>query len=409
MIYTLRRKFIAAAMASLFIVLTILISTINISNFKNINKNADVILNILVENGGTFPMKKKDPGPGGFKHMPPEMSPEIPFSTRYFSAVMNKSGNVVALNTENIAAVSTSMAEELAYHAYSKNKSSGFIDIYKYGKVETDNGSLIIFIDCKRDLDTFYNFLFNSILVGLTGMFLVFILVLILSKRIVKPVAESYEKQKRFITDAGHELKTPLTIINANIEILELEKGENQWTKSIRNQVSRLSTLTSDLVTLSRMDEENKNQLISDFSLSDAVIETSEPFNIMAKNQNKSFKVDIDKNISYKGNEQSLRQLVSILLENALKYTTENGEIELTLKRQGRKIILSLYNSTESIEKGNWDVLFERFYRRDSSRSSSTGGYGIGLSIAKAIVTSHKGTITASSSDGKSLLIAVKL
>lgn len=407
MIYTLRRKFIAAAMASLFLVLTILISTINISNFQNINKNTDVILDILVENGGTFPMKKKNPD--GFKPMPPEMSPEIPFSTRYFSAVINESGNVVALNTENIAAVSTSMAEELAHHAYSKNKNSGFIDIYKYGKVDTDNGSLIIFIDSKRDLDTFYNFLFNSILIGLTGMFLVFILVLILSKRIVKPVAESYEKQKRFITDAGHELKTPLTIIDANIEILELEKGENQWTKSIRNQVKRLSSLTSDLVTLSRMDEENKNQLISDFSLSDAVTEISEPFSIMAENQNKNFNIYIEKNISYKGNEQSLRQLVSILLENALKYSTENGEIELVLKTQGRKIILSIYNSTESIEKGNWDVLFERFYRRDSSRSSSTGGYGIGLSIAKAIVTSHKGTITASSSDGKSLIIAVKL
>lgn len=407
MIYTLRRKFIAAAMASLFIVLTILISVINISNFQNINRNADMILNILMENGGTFPMKKKSPG--GFKTMPPNISPEIPFSTRYFSAIINESGNVIALNTENIAAVSTNMAEELATHAYTKNKSTGFIDIYKYGRLETKIGSLLIFIDCKRDLDTFYSFLFNSILVGLTGMLLVFILVLILSKKIVKPVAESYEKQKRFITDAGHELKTPLTIINANIEILELEKGENPWTKSIRNQVQRLSSLTSDLVTLSRMDEENKNQLICDFSLSDAIEETCDPFNIMAKNQHKTLNINIEKNLTFKGSEQSIRQLVSILLENAMKYSDINGKIDLTLKKQGRKILFSLYNTTESIEKGNLDILFERFYRSDISRNSSTGGYGIGLSIAKAIVTSHNGTIMASSSDGKSLLISIKL
>ncbi|MEG2017450.1 MAG: HAMP domain-containing sensor histidine kinase [Clostridium sp.] len=407
MIYTLRRKFIAAAMASLFIVLTILIATINISNFQNINENSDAILNILMENGGIFPLKKKNPA--GFKPIPPEMSPEVPFSTRYFSAITNKDGKVIALNTENIASVSTTMAEELASHAYSKGKTSGFIDIYKYGKLDTDNGSLLIFIDCKRDLDTFYSFLFNSILVGFTGMLLVFILVLILSKGIVKPIAESYEKQKRFITDAGHELKTPLTIIDANIENLELEKGENQWTKSIRNQVKRLSSLTSDLVTLSRMDEENKKQLITDFSLSDAISEASEPFSVIAENQHKTFNIDIEKNLSFKGNEQSLRQLVSILLENAMKYSDESGKIKLVLKRQGRKIILSLYNSTESIEKGNLDMLFERFYRSDVSRNSSTGGYGIGLSIAKAIVTAHKGTITASSLGGKFLMITVKL
>lgn len=406
MIYTLRRKFIAATMASLFIVLTLLITTINLSNFKNISKNADMILNVLIENGGRFPMKKKEPNE--FKPLHSEMSAEIPFSTRYFSAIVNESGQVVALNTENIAAISTSEAEEIASHTYAENSSSGFNGIYKYGRLDTSNGSLLIFIDCKRELDTFYSFLVNSILVGLTGIFLVFILVLILSKKIVKPVAESYEKQKRFITDAGHELKTPITVIDANIEILELEKGENQWTKSIRNQVQRLSSLTSDLVTLARMDEENKNQLITDFSLSDAVSEASEPFNIIAKNNHKTFNLTIEKNISFKGDEKAIRQLVSILLENAMKYSNSNGTIELTLKKQGKKIIFSLYNSTDSIEKGNLDILFERFYRCDSSRSSSTGGYGIGLSIAKAIVNSHKGTITAFSSDGASLLITIK-
>lgn len=407
MIYKLRRRFIAAAMVSIFIVLTILISAINISNFHNINENADMILDLLMENGGSFPMKQKNHD--GFKPMPPEMSPEVPFSTRYFTAIFNKSGDVIALNTESIAAISNSMAEELASNTYEKNKTSGFIDIYKYSRLDTDNGSLLIFIDCKRDLDTFYSFLFNSILVSLTGMLLVFLLVLILSKMIVKPVAESYEKQKRFITDAGHELKTPLTIISANVEILELETGENQWTKSIQNQVSRLSSLTSDLVTLSRMDEENTSQLITDFSLSDAVSETAEPFHIMAENQHKSFTLDIEKNLSYSGNEQAIRQLISILMDNAMKYSPPNGKIQLSLKKQGKRMILSTFNTADNLEKGNMDILFERFYRLDPSRNSSTGGYGIGLSIAKAIVNSHKGTITAFSSDGNSLLITIKL
>ena len=232
---------------------------------------------------------------------------------------------------------------------------------------------------------------------------------LLLSKRAIKPIADSYEKQKHFITDAGHELKTPLTVISASADVLEMTQGENEWTQSIRNQVVRLTELTNSLVSLARMDEHDSKLLMTDFSISDAVTESLEPFSRLASQQGKHVEMNIQKNISFDGNEESIRKLVGILIDNAIKYSGEKGEIAVTLKSVSRGPMLQMKNSVDEISKGNHDELFERFYRGDASRSSEIGGYGIGLSIAKAIVCAHKGKITARSEDGKSLLISVLL
>ena len=241
------------------------------------------------------------------------------------------------------------------------------------------------------------------------GVTAVFLLVVVLSKKAIEPVAQSYEKQKRFITDAGHEIKTPLTIIDADTTILEMEYGENEWLSDINIQTKRLADLTNDLIYLSKMEEENKKMETIEFPFSDVVEEVAQSFQNLATVQKKVFQMDIKPMVSIKGDEKSIRQLISILLDNAVKYCGENGNIRLSVWKKGKSTMMSVYNTTKEMKKENLDHLFDRFYRTDESRNSQTGGYGIGLSIAQAVVIAHKGKIQASSEDGRSLLITVTL
>ena len=406
MVEKLRRKFIIISVSAVFIVLFVIAAFSNLSNYSQIGRNADELLNILVENDGYFP-KQKD---HEVKYkLPPKISPEAPFSTRFFTVKIDDKGNPIEVDTGKISSASTAQALNYANNVLQRNKTGGFIDDYKYTIAEKDYGLLVIFVDCGRDLQMFYSFLKNSIIICVIGIVAVFILVLIFSKKAIAPISESYEKQKQFITDAGHELKTPLAIISTNTEVLEMECGESQWTKSIHNQVLRLSDLVESLVSLTRMDEEKNELLKMDFSLSDAVMETAEQFQELSKSYNKELLLEVEKNISYYGNEQAIGQLVSILIDNALKYAIKDSMITVSLDKQGKKCVLQTINEVENLTVGNYDILFERFYRSDSSRNSKMAGYGIGLSVAKAIVLKHKGKITAESLDGKRIIFTVQL
>lgn len=301
------------------------------------------------------------------------------------------------MDTEKIAAVSQSQAVEYATSLYNKNKTQGFYGNYRYGTTTTrDDNVMYIFMDCTEELSSFKSFLLTSVIVGISAFATVFILVFLLSGKVMKPISESYMKQKRFITDASHELKTPLTVIGANTEIIEMQGTSNEWTESIKEQVKRLTSLTDKMVFLARMDEDNQALKATDFSLSDAVEETVKPFYAVAVAKGLTLDSNIRKNVSYCGDESMIRQLVSLLIDNALKYSDENGQIDVVLKTVGNKIHFSVSNHTEGLAD-DLSMLFERFYRNDKSRNSQTGGHGIGLSIAKAIVEAHKGKITASS------------
>ncbi|MEE0732083.1 MAG: HAMP domain-containing sensor histidine kinase [Acutalibacteraceae bacterium] len=408
MLKRLRRKFIGITMCSIVLVLGSIIGIINLANYWNINNNADALLSVLAENDGVFP-RVGDMEGSGQKPPPRDMSPEAPFNTRYFTVVLRLDGTVFSVDTGRIAAVSSEEAAEYAAQLYAQGKTGGFFENYKYQAHACNEGIMYIFLDCNEELETFYSFLFVSILASLIGILLVFALVLFFSKLAVRPVAESYEKQKQFITDASHEIKTPLTVIDANTEVLEMESGENEWTKSIKNQVKRLASLTEKLVFLSRMEEENAALQMADFSLSEAILQTAQPYEAIAEVQGKTLSLEIERNVSYYGNEASLRQLISLLLDNAMKYSNPGGSIAVQFRTAGKNKVLSVKNTVSHIQKGKLDMLFERFYRLDSSRSSQTGGYGIGLSVARAIVTAHKGKISAQSDDGRSILFTIVL
>lgn len=327
--------------------------------------------------------------------------------TRFFYVIFDTDGNIILSDIKNIAAVNESEARRYAEAVFKDKKQKGFVDIYRFRKSETDEGIKVIFLDCRRELSAAGNLLLISILVFVLGLLAVFVLVLVFSKIVFAPVQESYIRQKQFITDASHEIKTPLTIISANTEVLEMESGRNRWTESIHNQIDRLSTLTGQLLTLARMDEENKINTYGRFLLSQAADEMVSSFFASAKLANKSIDINIDNDIYMSGDEKQIRQMFNILLDNAVKYSEPDSKIVVSLYKKGSKIIFKTFNQVKDIDKGNNDKIFERFYRRDTSRNSETGGFGIGLSVAKLIVTAHKGKIQAVSKDGRSLSIIV--
>lgn len=417
MIKSLRRKLIAASMFSLAVVLFLILGGVNLMSYHKVVTDADSILAVLGDNDGGFPMREPPDGPqparpqeGNGGRRTPGLSPETPYESRYFSVLVDDSGQVIQSDTGQIAAIDEEEASNYALAVWNTGRERGFLSSYRYLRCEEAEGTRIIFLDRNRSLSGFYNTLFASVALALLGLASVLVLLLLLSRRIVRPVAESYEKQKRFITDAGHELKTPLTIISADADLVELECGENQWLTDIRRQAERLTGLTNDLIYLSRMEEENPNLQPIEFPISDVVEEMVQSFQAPAKSQEKELTVSIQPMLSYTGDEKAIRQLVSILMDNALKYSPPGGTLSVQLERRGRAVQLTVSNTTaQPMEKDRLEHLFDRFYRMDQSRSTQTGGYGLGLSIARSVVAAHKGKIRAESPDGKSLTITAVL
>lgn len=405
MIKKLRVKLIIASMISLLMVLFVIEGVVGVLNYKKIASDADRILEILEENSGSFPIKM----PFDQKRERPLISPEVPYESRYFSVLLNKEGEILFVDTKKIASVDNDEAIRYAETVWKKQNVKGFYNNYRYLRYPHDNGEQIIFLDCSRQLDTFRNLLFTAFWVSILGLISVLVLMIYFSSKIVKPFSDNYEKQKRFITDAGHELKTPLTIIDADTEILEMDYGENEWLKDIQTQTKRLADLTNALVLLSRMEEGQKNEMEVEFPLSDIVEEELNAFQSLAKVSGKNLSGTIAPMISMKGDEKAIRSLITILLDNAMKYSDEEGNIKVTLYLHKNRIYLSVFNTADYISKEQISHLFDRFYRTDSSRNSQTGGYGLGLSIAAAAVASHKGKIIAETDDEHSLRITVTL
>ena len=328
------------------------------------------------------------------------MSPETPFETRYFTVKFNTDGTVTAVDTLKIIAVDDKMAEAYAKALYAEGKESGYLNSYKYAKGNTEAGDIIyVFLDATRELESVRSFLVSSLVISGLGILLIFILMLLLSDVVLKPIIESYEKQKRFITDAGHEMKTPLTVISANAEIIEMQGGESEWVSGIKSQVAKLASLTEKLVILSKMEEGVKIEM-SEFLLSDAIFDTCSQYRSIAMSKGIALELDISDGVILNGNEVEIRRCISLLLDNAFRYANENGWVRVSLKKNPGNVEIRISNSTTGIEKGSLDRWFDRFYRTDLSRNSDTGGSGIGLSVVKAIVHAHGGSVRAYSEDG---------
>lgn len=415
MIHVLRKKLIGATMVSLTLVLLIILGAVNAVSFHKTAMDADRILDLLSENQGAFPkqlnpgMEDREPQRGQRVDRPfgrMDFSPETPFESRFFSVTVDEAGSPVFTDIANIAAINSETAQQYAADVLSSGKPMGFKGNYRYLVSQQEDATRIIFLDCGRSLAAFQTTLLASFGMAGAGLLVVFILLLVVSGKIVKPLAESYEKQRQFITDAGHEIKTPLTIISADADLLELEYGENEWLLDIRRQAQRLTDLTKDLIYLSRMDEEKPGVQFVEFPVSDVVEETAQSFQALATQQGRHLELRIQSMLSLEGSGKDIRQLTSILLDNALKYSPQGTDITLTLEKDAKSIRLSVRNAIDQpMSKETLGRLFDRFYRVDGSRNSSTGGYGLGLAIASGIVTAHKGKIRAESPEEHTLVI----
>ncbi len=440
MIRRLRMKLIVASMVSLLIVLTSIVLVISIFNYHEVVENADDTLEILLNNNGVFPVseaisleedpaeKPSIPEEGEWQENekeaedlePPQgeslrqwelllSSPELPYESRYFSVYLNAEGEVVSADLGMIAAVDEECAENYAKSIWDKGETSGFVDDYRFMMTQSEEITLMVFLDCGRNLDTFRTFVLTSIGVSAAGLLAVFLLMIVLSARMVKPFSENYEKQRRFITDAGHEIKTPLTIIDADAEILSMDLGENEWLEDIRQQTERLTSLTNDLILLSRMEEKDNRLQMIELPLSELVEEVLHSFQALALTQGKTLTGNITPLLSLEGDDRTLRQLVGILLDNAVKYGKNGTDIILNLERLRNQVKLTVSNETDSLPREQLERFFDRFYRGDFSRSSRTRGYGLGLSIAAAIVNAHRGKINAGLEGENRLVITVLL
>lgn len=402
MINRLRIRFVLLAMTALFTLLAVIVSGMNLVNYRTIVNEADGILDILTENKGVFP---EDFG-GRSRPMPPNFSPETPYETRYFSVLLDNSGQFASAEIAKIASVNAHTAALYADKALENGRTRGFIDAYRYVYYSENTGSRILFLDWGRKMASFRDFLCSSIAMSLIGLAAVFPVLYSASGKILRPVAESYEKQRVFITDAGHEIKTPVTIISANAELLEMELGENESLRDILTQTQRLKSLTNDLILLSRMEETDMRLAKIDFPLSEAVAETAAAFRAPAAKQNKTLCLHIEPLLTLKGDLASVRKLVSLMIDNAVKYSPENSEISLRLQLQKNVLALTVSNPTQTPVTGEQlSHIFDRFYRTDASRNSKTGGHGIGLSVAAAIVRAHGGRLQAKTGEGGEFII----
>lgn len=398
MIEKLRKKFILVTMAVVFLVMFVVLVALNVTNYFHAAERADEILSILAENGGEFPdgeLLGKGSEPGS---IPPNqvVSAETPFETRYFTVITNSNRQITQIDTTKIRSVDSEAGQIYAEEALTSNKTKGYLDDFRYKVVEKEDGTfLLLFVDSQRELQTMRTFFQNSISIGFISLALIFLLVVYFSKKIVKPVQESIDRQKQFITDMGHEIKTPLAIISANNDVQQMLNGDTEWIKSTGKQIRRLNGLMESMLQLTQMEEETYQPKIESVDFSQVLREACEPYILIGEQKNITVSLDIQPNIIIQAEMEAINKLCSLLMDNANKYVREPGTIQVRLDSHQHKIRLIVSNTVSEMPQ-NFDRLFDRFYREDQARRHTAGGYGIGLSLAAAIVESYHGQIKAS-------------
>lgn len=407
MIRRLQYRFIAVAMGSLLLVMMIVLGTINFVNFYTITQSVYAKLEYLTENNYAI---KSGTISGDFADG--SWNDEFPYETRYFSIALSDDGDVIGMDLDHIAAINSKNALKLVEKISINKDTFGHVStgrrIYAYQKsVTSDNITILVFLDCTDEFSTANNVITLCMTIGLISYIAVFILVSIASKSVVQPTIDNIEKQKQFITNAGHELKTPLAIISANTEVLQMMSGENEWTKSTMNQVKRMSALVNNLIRLARMEERGENLVINDFNISELAEELADSFIAVAENEGKHITTSITENLEVSSDRNFIHELISILIDNAVKYCDESGEINISLQPTLKSVKLIVTNDYEEGESIDYRRFFERFYRADTSHNSNKGGYGIGLSMAQEITSQIKGKISAEWKKGKISFIVV--
>jgi len=394
MVKKLRYKFILIASISILLVIFfisgLIIGTTYISTCIQAKQMADYI----AENGGSFPKFNEKKDNNGY------MNEETQYTTRYFTVLFDDNGNVTMVNDDNVVAIDENEATELATSIINKNSSYGVAKYtqYKYFySVNTDSDSneiMVVFVDCTSDFIGDFLMVRMCAIIGGLCFILCVSLISIFSKRAIEPSIRNIENQKAFITNAGHELKTPLAVISANNEVLEMMNGKNEWTEAISTQVKRMTALVTDFIALARMNE-REDLVMSEVNVTDIAVEVTDSFKSVISQQKKEYAVSIADKVKVQGDERVLHELLNILVDNAAKYCDEAGKVTVKVDHRSKETgaIIQVSNTYEEGKNVDYTRFFDRFYREDKSHNSKKKGFGIGLSMAESIVEMHKGKL----------------
>jgi len=411
MIRRLQIKIIVVILGTLLIVFAAVLIILNLSAYQTSVKRTEDFMTAVVENDGFFfpPGGAHNQTHDGFRSNPVG-NPEMMRAGRFFYTKIDKYGGIIELNLVMMFDFSREDAQEFITDVLDYGRVKGNIDNFSFLSADKPYGKIIVFAERSIEINLLEQLTQTSLWVALIVSLLLVLLAAVLSKWMVGPIETAFIKQRRFISDASHELKTPLTIISANADVLHNEIGDNKRLTDIKIQTMQMSGLVHDLLTMAKVEEKKINKLVApEFNLSGAVLHATLEFESRAYEEGRQYTYNIMENVLYEGDEKQIKQLVSILIDNAIHYSDADGQIEVSLCVEGNYKIISVFNTGIGVADDEQDRIFERFYRVDKSRTRETGGYGIGLSIAKAIVEAHMGKIFVSSEYEKWIRFDVKL
>ena len=410
MIKTLQKRFIFTAMIAVTILLIVLLGAINLINAGITIKQSNNMLHSLLrqEHSAERIPPEKDIYHNNFFTPPPTEDDRN--ATLFFSTIVESENNKVITETNRFSTLSEEEAVALTNAAITSGKDQGRLDRFRYGSVSTPMGTKYVFIDTSADRRDILRMVSLSLAAGALCWTAMLLLVTILSHRAIRPIAENIERQKQFITDAGHEIKTPLAIISANTEAWELHQGKTKWSGNIRDQIQRLNGLMQNLLTLAKAEENKTPVNLQKFSFSELTENTLEMFREPMELRGIKLQTKIEPDITITANKDQIMQLISILGDNAVKYAVPQSTVFIRLNKKNKYIVLETENACCNQQKCPTEKLFDRFYRNDDARTQNpNGGYGIGLSAAKAITELHGGEISAQYTAENKIRFTVKI
>ena len=423
MIAKLRRKMTVLVACFLLLVFIGVIASINYMNWRSITGQASETLDILEQNSGARPELdpphlKPDRQPGekkGIRGEPPDMTQAS--LGNYYVITADSEGEVTGWESDRSDLYTDEQIEELAGAALSSGKKSGrigtqFFRVCSHDGDDRVSGSgdadtMLIVLDLRLEILNMRSVLRLSVLAAAAAYLLLCLAAYLLIRRMLRPVQEAFDKQRQFIWDASHELKTPLAVIGTNAQVLEGEIGSNEYLGYITSEVNRSNKLLNDLLALARMDKKTIKPEFKETDLGKAVLSVVLPFESTVFEAGKKLETDIEEGLTCMGDGEMIRQLTVILLGNALKYSDEGGTISVSTGRKGKSCYLQVKNTGQGIAPQDLDKIFDRFYRADQAHNREVEGFGLGLSIAKDIVDIHKGKIKVESEEGKETAFTV--
>ncbi len=408
MLKKMQNRFILAAMVAFGLVMLLLVAGINIASCVRMSVSQKEMLERISDYNKRIEAEPGEKAPP-ISDMPWAGGPDREFTKRFFVVRCDEEGRISLFHRDYISSIDEQAAEEYAESILEKREETGRYGAYRYLVECSGSGYEITFLNVSEDMAFAQTLLLVSMIIGAGSFLVVTALAVLLSGCAIRPYAKNIERQKQFITNAGHELKTPITSIITSADILACDYGENEWVENVRNQAARLTRLTEDLIALSRLDEDRPLSEQVYFSLSEAAWEISESIAPLAKAKGRRYEQHIEENLRMKGDRRLIQQLLSILLENAVKYSPEEGSLRLDICRKRGRIRIEVSNTCELEDDTDIERWFDRFYRQDRARSGKNGGTGIGLSMAQAIVEAHGGEISIRSRGKEEIICRVLL